>query len=139
MPLNPAFPQINNPQVPLPMLQHPVNPPMQQFVNPPMPPPINPPFMGAPPGFPQPFPQINVPQINVPQINVPQINIPQINIPQPMPPMNNPMQGLQQPVMAQPVFVSTQPMKLEDPEFKPGPFARPPGMPAPMVAFPGFG
>lgn len=122
--LNPGFPQINNPQVPLPMPQHPVNPPMQQFVNPPMPPPINPPFMGAPPGFP---------------MNGPQINIPQINIPQPMPPMYNPMQGLQQPVMAQPVFVSTQPMKLEDPEFKPGPFARPPGMAAPMVAFPGFG
>ena len=127
--LNPGFPQINNPQVPLPMPQHPVNPPMQQFVNPPMPPPINPPFMGAPPGFPQPFPQMNGPQINIPQIN----------IPQPMPPMNNPMQGLQQPVMAQPVFVSTQPMKLEDPEFKPGPFARPPGMAAPMVAFPGYG
>jgi len=90
--------------------------------------------MGGQPGFAPP-----IPQINLHQINGPQLNIPQINIPQPVAPMNLPMQGLQQPVMAQPVFVATQPMKLEDPELKPGPFARPPGVPAPMVSFPRIG
>lgn len=142
VPLNPAFPQIGTQQFPLAM-PHPVNPPMPYPVNPPMPVSNNPPAMAPYPGFAPPIPQVNAPQINFQPINPPQINPPQINIqpinnPQPMP-MPMPMQGLQQPVMAQPVFVSTQPMKLEDPELKPGPFARPPGMPAPMVVFPRIG
>ena len=150
VPVNPAYPQIGTQQVPLAM-PYPVNPPMPYPVNPPMPGSINPPATAPHPGFAAPIPQVNAPQINVqpinpPQINPPQINPPQINIqPINVQPTNNqqpmamPMQGLQQPVMAQPVFVSTQPMKLEDPELKPGPFARPPGMPAPMVVFPRIG
>lgn len=59
----------------------------------------------------------------------------QQGFPQPMPPINFPPQFPQaRPILVEPL-IPADPIKLEDPN-TPGPFARPPGVPPPIVTFP---